>query len=178
MCTTGQVSVRVMPSRFCTLETTSLPSSSTLRASARTITSYGPVTSSARVTPLTWAMAEATSAALPTSVWIRMYAWTTIVLSLEYPVLLGTDGGQPTVRYDRVGRSRWPRAGADLVGWAHAVPARRHPRRRRRVRTDRRARRPVPAGRAGPGRARWRRRGAAGADRARRGVHRPDGRGP
>ena len=39
MWTTGQVSVRVMPSRFCTLETTSLPSSSTLRASARTITS-------------------------------------------------------------------------------------------------------------------------------------------
>ena len=39
MCTTGQVSVRVMPSRFCTFETTSLPSSSTLRASARTITS-------------------------------------------------------------------------------------------------------------------------------------------
>ena len=61
MWTTGHVSVRVMPSRFCTLDTTSLPSSSTLRASARTITSYGPVTSSARVTPLTWAMARATS---------------------------------------------------------------------------------------------------------------------
>ena len=39
MWTTGQVRVRVMPTRFCTLETTSLPSSSTLRASARTITS-------------------------------------------------------------------------------------------------------------------------------------------
>ena len=39
MCTTGQVRVRVMPSRFCTFDTTSLPSSSTLRASARTITS-------------------------------------------------------------------------------------------------------------------------------------------
>ena len=39
MCTTGQVRVRVMPSRFWTFETTSLPSSSTLRASARTITS-------------------------------------------------------------------------------------------------------------------------------------------
>jgi hypothetical protein len=64
--------VRVLPSRLCTFETTSLPSSSTLRASARTITSYGPVTSSARVTPFTWAMARATSAALPTSVWIRM----------------------------------------------------------------------------------------------------------
>ena len=39
MCTTGQVRVRVMPVMFCTLATTSLPSSSTLRASARTITS-------------------------------------------------------------------------------------------------------------------------------------------
>ena len=58
MWTTGQVRVRVMPSRFCTLATTSLPSSSTLRASARTITSYGPVTSSARVTPLTSAIAR------------------------------------------------------------------------------------------------------------------------
>ena len=49
--TTGQVSVRVMPSTPCTCATTSLPSSSTLLASARTITSYGPVTSSACVTP-------------------------------------------------------------------------------------------------------------------------------
>jgi hypothetical protein len=39
MCTTGQVSVRVIPSSVWTLATTSLPSSSTLRASARTITS-------------------------------------------------------------------------------------------------------------------------------------------
>src|SRR3954453_19473177 len=72
MWTTGQVSVRVMPGTFCTRATTSLPSSSTLRASARTITSYGPVTSSARVTPWTSAICAATSAALPTSVWIRM----------------------------------------------------------------------------------------------------------
>src|SRR5262249_53556546 len=86
MWTTGQVRVRVMPSRFCTLETTSLPSSSTLRASARTITSYGPVTSSARVTPLTWAISRATSAALPTSVWMRMYAWTTMVCLLRVDV--------------------------------------------------------------------------------------------
>src|SRR6266511_2174429 len=71
-CTTGQVRVRVMPSTDCTLATTSLPSSSTLRASARTITSYGPVTSSARVTPLMFAISRATRAALPTSVWIRM----------------------------------------------------------------------------------------------------------
>src|SRR4051812_2544825 len=78
MWTTGQVRVRVMPSRFCTFDTTSLPRSSTLRASARTITSYGPVTSSAAVTPLIWATSLATWAALPTSVWMRMYAWTTV----------------------------------------------------------------------------------------------------
>jgi hypothetical protein len=35
------------------------------------------------VTPLTWAMARATSAALPTSVWMRMYAWTTMDGSSE-----------------------------------------------------------------------------------------------
>ena len=37
--TTGQVSVRVMPGTPWTFATTSLPSSSTLRASARTMTS-------------------------------------------------------------------------------------------------------------------------------------------
>src|SRR5205807_10626287 len=82
MWTTGQVSVRVMPGTFWTRATTSLPSSSTLRASARTITSYGPVTSSACVTPLMAATSLATCAALPTSVWIRMYAWTTSDLPL------------------------------------------------------------------------------------------------
>src|SRR5664279_5590118 len=62
-CTTGQVSVRVMPETLCTRATTSLPSSSTLLASARTITSYGPVTSSALVTPGNSAIALATAAA-------------------------------------------------------------------------------------------------------------------
>ena len=38
-CTTGQVRVLVMPSTACTRATTSLPSSSRLRASARAITS-------------------------------------------------------------------------------------------------------------------------------------------
>src|SRR6266581_3250373 len=71
-CTTGQVSVRVIPSTAWILATTSFPRSSTLRASARTITSYGPVTSSAAVTPLIWATSLATCAALPTSVWMRM----------------------------------------------------------------------------------------------------------
>src|SRR3954471_13673435 len=70
--TTGQVRVRVMPSTPCTFATTILPSSSTFLASARTITSYGPVTSSAWVTPLSSAISRATAAALPTSVWIRM----------------------------------------------------------------------------------------------------------
>src|SRR3954471_24772331 len=37
--TTGQVNVRVMPGAPCTFARTSLPSSSTLRASARTMTS-------------------------------------------------------------------------------------------------------------------------------------------
>src|SRR5205807_2826750 len=75
--TTGHVSVRVIPSTPWMRATTSLPRSSTFFASARTITSYGPVTSSAESTPLICAAAFATDAALPTSVWIRMYAWTT-----------------------------------------------------------------------------------------------------
>jgi hypothetical protein len=54
--TTGQVRVRVMPSTAWIRATTSLPSSSTFLASARTITSYGPVTSSAWVTPLSSAI--------------------------------------------------------------------------------------------------------------------------
>jgi D-alanine-D-alanine ligase len=70
--TTGQVSVLVIPGTPWIFATTSLPSSSTLRASLRTITSYGPVTSSAIVTPLSAAIAVATAAALPTSVWMRM----------------------------------------------------------------------------------------------------------
>src|ERR1700751_3715134 len=40
------------------------------------MTSYGPVTSSACVTPAISAICRATSAALPTSVWTRMYACT------------------------------------------------------------------------------------------------------
>src|SRR6516162_11146711 len=40
------------------------------------MTSYGPVTSSASVTPAIAAICRATSAALPTSVWTRMYACT------------------------------------------------------------------------------------------------------
>ena len=50
--TTGQVNVRVIPSTAWIWETTSRPRSSRLGASVRTITSYGPVTSSAATTPL------------------------------------------------------------------------------------------------------------------------------
>src|SRR4029450_504563 len=49
--TTEQVSVRVMPGTSWTLLTIILPSSSTLRASVNTTTSYGPVTASTRTTP-------------------------------------------------------------------------------------------------------------------------------
>src|SRR5260370_30190608 len=75
--TTGHVSVRVIPSTPWMRATTSLPRSSTFFASARTMTSYGPVTSSAESTPLICAADFATAAALPTSVWIKMYALTT-----------------------------------------------------------------------------------------------------
>src|ERR1700761_4302127 len=40
------------------------------------MTAYGPVTSSACMTPAICAICRATSAALPTSVWTRMYACT------------------------------------------------------------------------------------------------------
>src|SRR4051794_8573456 len=65
-----------MPSTDWMRATTSLPRSSTVSASARTITSYGPVTSSASVTPGADRTSDATAAALPTSVWIRTYACT------------------------------------------------------------------------------------------------------
>src|SRR4051794_29953732 len=52
------------------------PSSSIDDASARRITSYGPVTSSACTTPGSERTAATTSDALPTSVWMRMYELT------------------------------------------------------------------------------------------------------
>src|SRR5688572_32868534 len=67
-----------MPSIIWTRLTTIFPSSSTVDASARAITSYGPVTSSADTTPSIPSTSVATWAALPTSVWIRMYALTAI----------------------------------------------------------------------------------------------------
>src|SRR5690349_22990235 len=66
-----------MPSTCWTLATTNRPRSSTVSAWARTITSYGPVTSSAWMTPGILLIVSATVDALPTSVWIRMYACTT-----------------------------------------------------------------------------------------------------
>src|SRR3954464_5930159 len=108
--TTGHVSVRVMPGTPCTFATTSLPSSSTLRASARTMTAYGPVTSSATVTPLISAIAAATAAALPTSVWMRMYAWTVTGLPLDQLPACGTLSNG-TVRLKGEGDHRRPRSG-------------------------------------------------------------------
>src|SRR5439155_9928277 len=75
--TTEQVSVLVMLGTSWTLLTIILPSSSTLCASVSTTTSYGPVTASTRTTPGISPIAAATSRAFPTSVWMRMYAWTT-----------------------------------------------------------------------------------------------------
>ena len=65
-----------MPSMAWILATTMRPSSSMSFASARTMTSYGPVTSSAARTPSMAATCVATCAALPTSVRMRMYAET------------------------------------------------------------------------------------------------------
>lgn len=61
-----------MPGTAWTLFNTVRPSSSIFAASARMITSYGPVTDSAIVTPAIPPMAFVTLPAFPTSVWIRM----------------------------------------------------------------------------------------------------------
>ena len=65
---TGQVSVLVIPATACTFAKTVRPRSSMLADSARMITSYGPVTPSAIVTPAMAETAFATLEALPTSV--------------------------------------------------------------------------------------------------------------
>ncbi len=69
--TTGQVRVLVIPSTAWMRATTSFPSESTSSASVWTTASYGPVTASLWVTPGISPIRAATSAALPTSVWIR-----------------------------------------------------------------------------------------------------------
>ncbi len=75
-CTTGQVRVRVTPLMAWMRDTTSSPRASMLLASARTMTSYGPVRGWAWWTPLISATALATWPAVPTSVWMRTYALT------------------------------------------------------------------------------------------------------
>ena len=80
-----------MPGTYWTLLTISRPNSSTVCASVNTTTSYGPVTASTRTTPLILSIAAATSRAFPTSVWMRMYAWTTIRL-------LSAAAGDPNVK--------------------------------------------------------------------------------
>src|SRR5204863_6059920 len=89
--TTEHVRVRVMPGTSCTLLTIIFPSSSTLCASVRTTTSYGPVTASTRTTPLIPPIWVATSRARPTSVWMRMYAWTTTRLLYRRPSRLAAE---------------------------------------------------------------------------------------
>lgn len=74
--TTGHVSVRATPPRACTRDTINLASSSMFRASARAMTSYGPVTVTASETLGRSRRAADTTAAWPTSVWIRTYAAT------------------------------------------------------------------------------------------------------
>src|SRR3954452_7888018 len=93
MLTTGHVRVRVMPSIIWTLLTTMRPSSSTVSASARAITSLGPVTSSALATPATARACSATVAAVPTSVWMRMYALTAMGALLRSRWRGMVDGG-------------------------------------------------------------------------------------
>ena len=72
----GQVRVRVTPFTDWILETIVRPSSSMLSASARAMTSYGPVTTSADVTPSSCSTALATADASPTSDCMRTMAST------------------------------------------------------------------------------------------------------
>jgi hypothetical protein len=62
-------------------DTTYLPKESILRASARTMTSYGPANGRACSTPSTSAAALATCPAWPTSVWMRTYA---VIISHDF----------------------------------------------------------------------------------------------
>ena len=63
----------------------------------------------------------ATSAALPTSVWIRMYAWTTMVCSSRWSARSVTARNLPRRPHGPTGRPACggPRDDADLVGWRH-----------------------------------------------------------
>src|SRR4030095_5628200 len=112
-CTTEQVSVRVIPGTSWTLLTIILPSSSTLRASVRTTTSYGPVTASTRTTPEMSRIAVATSRARPTSVWMRMYALST---PHSDPCPTGCCGGDRTAPGVEDDGGRVEAKGGDAVG--------------------------------------------------------------
>ena len=116
--TTGQVRVRVMPSTAWTSATTSLPSSSTVSASARDdhvvragdVLGLGDAGDARR-------SSVATSAALPTSVWIRMYAWTTMV-GLLLPRVTCWRSRAPQERHSRRGRRD---AGTDAMSASGTV---------------------------------------------------------
>ncbi len=148
-----------MPATAWIRATTSLPSSSTLLASARTITSYGPVTSSAWVTPGISAICARHRGGLAD-------------LGLDQDV--GLDHGEPFVGRMRGGGKSTPVAPGTISprGLSH------HCRRGRGVRPDRAADREVrrrygPRAGARPGR---RRGGAGGAGRPGGGDDRPAGR--
>src|SRR5918997_5710238 len=95
------------------------------------MTSYGPVTSSAVVTPGSSAISAATAAALPTSVWMRMYAWTTACPSSRLRRWEYNEYGEPTGD-DRV-KSEGDRGGG---GFRRGFRRRAAGRRARRVRLD------------------------------------------
>src|ERR687897_3061830 len=82
--------------------TIALASSSRSAASPRAITSYGPVTPSACMMPLMPEISRVTWFALPTSVWIRMYALTTENPPRAGPaaIVLGTDSRRLLERAD------------------------------------------------------------------------------
>ena len=71
---TGQVTVRSTPMRLWIWAATNLASWSMLGAYARAMTSYGPVRQAGSDTPRMFRSAAVTAAALPTLVWIKMYA--------------------------------------------------------------------------------------------------------
>src|SRR6266508_333934 len=108
--------------------TMDLASSSRSAASPRAITSYGPVTPSTAEMPLICPISLVTLLALPTSVWIRMYALTTGTPSC------GTSGQS----YAKDGWSREPPCGP-RVHSAHGSGGR-HRRGQRRVHAEHRGR--------------------------------------
>jgi len=76
MCTAGHVKVRLIPSTPWMRETTILPKASMLAAWTSAMMSYGPVTTTAELTPWIAPTSSATAPVLPDSVWISTKART------------------------------------------------------------------------------------------------------